>query len=351
MKLDSYLSGVGKPMAKARKGKVSIYTVAEAAGVSYGTVSRVFNNRQDVNPETRQRVLSVARQLGYVPNPIARGLSKRMTAAFGILVPGLTDPFFMPIAQGIEQVARDLGYATLLHDTGRSVLAMLAGVTTFAHFQLSGVVILGGSQDLDLQIAEQLAGLPTVVVLRPAQERVFPAVYFDHAAGTDAVVSHLLRTGRQRIAFVTGDDSFAATERFRGYGNALLAQGYSIEYRRVANGGFSMDGSVEATQRLLDLPKDEYPDAIVYASDAMALVGMHVLHRAGIRIPDDIAVAGYGNISFAGISEPPLTTVQVPKTELGQRAAQTLRQMLEAPDRPVDDIILETELIVRASSR
>ena len=339
-------------MTKPRKEKVSIYTVAEAAGVSYGTVSRVLNNRQDVNAETRQRVLDVAQRLGYVPNPIARGLSTSMTSAFGILVPGLTDPFFMPIAQGVEQVAREQGYATLLHDTGRSRTGILAGVNTFVHFRLSGVVILGGPQDWDLQIAEQLEGIPTVVVLRSAQDRVFPAVYFDHAAGVSAVVSHLLDTGRQRIAFVSGDDdSVAARERLKGYRQTLDAVGYSIDQNLITSGHFTMEGGAQATDRLLALPISHQPDAIVYASDAMALAGIHQLHRAGVRIPEKIAVAGYGNISFSSISEPPLTTVDVSKSELGQRAAQILRQMLENPDQHLDDVILSTQLVIRASSR
>jgi LacI family transcriptional regulator len=340
-------------MSSTRKPtkKVSIYTVAEAAGVSYGTVSRALNNRPEVKPETRQRVLEVARQLGYVPDPIARGLSMRLTSAFGILIPGITDPFFMPIAQGIEQVAREIGYATLLHDTGRSSTAMLAGVTTFMHFRVSGVVILGGAQDLDEQIADHLDDIPTVVVLRAAKHGLFPAVYFDHAAGARAVVSHLLATGRRRIGFVAGtDNSVAAQERWQGYSEALVAAGYAVDPALIAQGHFTMEGGARGTKDLIARTPSHRPDAIFYASDTMALAGMHQLHQAGIRIPDDIAVAGYGNVSFAAISEPPLTTVGVAKGQLGQCAGQLLRQMLESPGQRPADVTLDTELIVRASS-
>lgn len=339
-------------MASTQKnGKVSIYTVAEAAGVSYGTVSRALNNRPDVNPATRQRVLEAAQRLGYVPNPIARGLSTKATAAFGIIVPGLADPFFMPIAQSIEQVARQAGYATLLHDTGRSAAAALEGATMFAHFRVSGVVILGGSQQLDDAIAQQLGGIPTVVVLRPARTQVFPAVYFDHAAGAKQVVDHFFVTQRRRIAFVRGDnDSVAAQARLAGYQEALRAHGIPPVEALIVQGEFTIEGGAAATDQLLALPPAQRPDAIFYASDTMALAGLHRLHAAGVRIPDDMAVAGYGNITFAAISEPPLTTVRVGKQQLGLRAVQLLQQMIAHPSERPADVEVATELMVRASS-
>ncbi|MEZ4865043.1 MAG: LacI family DNA-binding transcriptional regulator [Caldilineaceae bacterium] len=335
----------------SKNGKVSIYTVAEAAGVSYGTVSRALNNRPDVNPATRQRVLETAQRLGYVPNPIARGLSTKATTAFGIIVPGLADPFFMPITQSIEQVARQLGYATLLRDTGRSAAAAVEGATVFAHFRVSGVIILGGSQQLDEALAQQLEGIPTVIVLRPALNQLLPAVYIDHAAGAKQVMEHLVATQRRRIAFVCGDnDSVAAHTRLQGYQAALQAHDLPLVEQWIVRGEFTIEGSAAATGQLLALPPAQRPDAIFYASDAMALAGLHRLHGAGVRIPNDIAVAGYGNIAFAAISEPPLTTVRVGKQQLGVRAVQMLQQMIARPTERPADVTVATELIVRASS-
>lgn len=334
-----------------RKNKVSIYTVAEVAGVSYGTVSRALNNRPDVNPLTRQRVLAVARELGYVPNPIARGLSTRTTMALGIIVPGLADPFFMPIAQGIEAIARESGYATFLRDTGRSAAATLEGATMFAHFRVSGVVILGGSQQMDEEINQRLEGIPTVLVLRPALNHLFPAVYFDHAAGARQVIDHLYTLQRQRIAFVCGDnDSVAAQARLAGYRDSLDYYELPLRNELIAQGGFTIDGGAAATEQLLSLPPAQRPDAIFYASDAMALAGLHRLQKAGVRIPDDIAVVGYGNIAFAAISTPSLTTIRVAKKQLGLLAVQLLQKMIDQPDGRPKDINVETELIIRGSS-
>jgi len=338
-------------MATSKHGKVSIYTVAEAAGVSYGTVSRALNNRPDVNPLTRQRVLEVAHQLGYVPNPIARGLSTKTTTALGIIVPGIADPFFMPIAQSIEQVARHSGYATLLCDTGRSATAALEGATTFAQFRVSGVILLGGSQQLDEEIAQRLEGIPTVIVLRQARDQLFPAVYFDHAAGAKLVVDHLFALQRRRIAFVGGDhDSVAAQARLAGYRATLQAYDLPLDQALIVHGGFTIEGGAAATEALLALPAAQRPDAIFYASDAMALAGLHQLQVAGLQIPTDIAVAGYGNIAFSAISTPPLTTVAVAKQQLGLLAVQLLQQMIAQGGEQPSDIEVATELIVRASS-
>lgn len=336
---------------KSDKNKhVSIYTVAAAAAVSYATVSRVFNNHPEVNAETRQRVLDVAKQLGYVPNPLARGLSKKQTSAVGVIVPGIADPFFMPITQSIEEHARRLGYITLLRDTGRSVDAALEGVDVLAQFHVSGVIILGGSDERDSELATRLKGIPAVVVLRQAQAALFPAVYLDHSQGAQMVVAYLAGQGRRRIAFVGGDlNSVAARERLQGYHIGLAQAELAAEPAWIEPGYFTLSGGAAATQRLLTLPAAQRPDAIFYASDTMALAGLHELRQAGLRVPEEIAVVGYGNIEFAAISAPPLTTVEVSRERMGALAVELLQQLRNQAQRP-EDIQVEVSLVVRQSS-
>lgn len=330
---------------------VSIYTVAAAAGISYATVSRVFNNRAGVNPETRRRVLEAAERLGYVPNPIARGLSTKATAAIGIIVPGIADPFFMPIIQSIEEAARQLGFATLLRDTGRSAEAALASAHMLAQFHVSGVIVLGGSEQQDEELARQLKDTPTVVVLRQARAAHFPAVYVDHAAGARSATTHLLQLGRRRVAYVGGDiGSVAALGRLAGYRAALAAAGLTAATTQEEVGQFTLEGGAAATDRLLALPPAQRPDAIFFASDAMALAGLHRLHQAGMRVPDDVAIVGFGNIAFAAISEPPLSTVDVAREQMGALAVDLLRQCQGRPQQPPADIEVATTLIVRGSS-
>ena len=331
---------------------VSIYDVAREAGVSYGTVSRALNDRPGVSPETRQRVLDVASRLGYVPSPIARGLTTRSTAAWGIIVPGMADPFFMPIAQGIEQVARRIGYAAMLYDTGRSPTAVVEAVAAFTNFRVAGVVILGGSERRDEEVAQRLAGIPAVVAIRRSHAGTFPAVVFDHSEGSRLAVAHLAAQGRGRIAFVQGDtDSVAGQERSAGYVRGLREHGRPIAPELVARGRFTIEGAIEATDRLLDLPPAVRPDAIVYASDMMALSGLRRLRDAGISVPDDVAVVGYGDIEFAALSEPTLTTIRVPKEQIGLLAARLLEEMIAQPATRPADVGVTLELIGRGSTR
>jgi DNA-binding LacI/PurR family transcriptional regulator len=331
--------------------RVSIYTVAKVAGVSYATVSRVFNNHPSVNADTRRRVLEAARELGYAPSLIARGLSKRTTAALGIIIPGISDPFFMPIAQSIEHAARHAGLATLLHDTGRSPETALAGADVLAQFRVSGVIVLGGSEKYDAEIAQRLKGIPTVVVLRQAANDFFPSVYLDHVHGARVATEHLLQLGRRRIAFVSGDsDSVAARDRLQGYQVALSEAGLNLNPALVCPGHFTLDGGAAATQQLLDLPTAQRPDAIFYASDAMALAGLHCLHQQGVRIPQEIAVVGFGNTAFAAISEPTLTTIDVARERMGYLAFDLLERSRQNPEVAIANVQVETTLIVRAST-
>ena len=173
----------------------------------------------------------------------------------------------------------------------------------------------------------------------------------DHAAGARAVVAHLVSLARRRIAFVKGDDvSTAGQERYRGYCVGLAEAGIALEPALVEHGHFTMEGGDAATRRLLARPRAQHPDAIFYASDAMALAGMHQLHAAGVQIPDDIAVAGYGNIAFAAISAPPLTTVRVSKAQLGSLAAGMLQEGMARPGYRPADIEVEAVLVIRAST-
>lgn len=330
---------------------VSIYDVAREAGVSYATVSRALNDRAGVKRTTRERVLAAAQRLGYVPSPLARGLSTQSTAVLGIIVPGMADPFFMPVAKGIEEVARRLGHAVMLCDTGRSADAAVKGAAMLAQFRVAGVVVLGGSARLDQQLAERLRGIPTVVALRRARDGLFPSVHFDHAAGTRLLGEHLLGLGRRRIAFIAlNDDSVASHERLRGYKETLRDAGVALDPTLLIYAGHTIEHGTAATEQLLTLAPRQRPDAIMYASDAMALAGLRRLLDAGVRVPDDIAVTGYGDIAFAALTEPPLTTVRVHKEQIGILAAQVLERMIAGAPEYRGDVEVALELVIRAST-
>lgn len=324
---------------------LSIYDVAREAGVSFGTVSRALNSRPGVSAETKEHVLEVARNLGYVPSPIARSLAAQRALAVGVAVPDLADPFFMPVAGAIQDVAQRHGHAVIVSHTGRARADALASMQAMSRYRLAGLVVLGGSDHADDELAEVLHDVPTVVAIRRSKR--FASVYFDHARGARRMVEHLVTTGRSRIAFVgLADDSVAARDRLRGFRAGLRDAGLTAT--AVARAGHTLEHGVIGTDQVL--AADVRPDAISYATDALALAGLRRLQEAGIRVPDDIAVGGFGDIPYARVSSPSLTTIGVPHEAIGATAGSMLESLLSAPGTELDSFEFATELIAREST-
>jgi DNA-binding LacI/PurR family transcriptional regulator len=335
----------------ATRQALSIYDVAREIGVSSGTVSRALNDRAGVSAKTRRLVLEAVERLSYVASPLARGLARRSTAAIGIIIPGLSDPFFGPITDGIQSEARRLEHAVMLSNVGRATEDMVRAVDELLQYRVAGIAICGGSDRLDRRLSDALRGVPTVLALRRARGGAFPSVYVNHARGARQIVRHLLTTGRRRVAFVRlNDDSVAARDRLRGYREELRAWGVTVDPQLIVTGGFGTDEGRIATKAILEWGRKRLPDAIFYASDAMAIAGLRTVRDNGIKVPDDVAIAGFGDIAFAELSVPSLTTVRVPKSEIGRRAGQLLEEMMGQPGLRPADVELDVELVEREST-
>ncbi len=316
--------------AAVPRRRISIRDVARAAGVSTGTVSRVLNNHPDVSPHARERVQAAIARLGFRPSPVGRALSKRTIDAIGILIPDMADPVFALMAEGIESVASQAGYAIMLGNSQRASAKELQFGDLMAQFGVSGVVIIGGSRQHDRELANRLGPTPAVVVARRSAGNRFPAVTIDHYAAARLAVDHLLDLGHRRIGAVRGDPtSEAGSERQRGYVEALAQRG------------------IAATEALLALA--EPPSAIFFATDELALGGMRVIKDHGLAIPGDISVVSINDIPFAATSDPPLTTVHMPARELGMLAMQTLLELIQGR-QPLPHLVLGVELVVRGST-
>jgi DNA-binding LacI/PurR family transcriptional regulator len=332
-------------------GSVSIYDVAREAGVSYGTVSRALNNRAGVSKATKAHVEKVALQMGFAPSLLARGLANRSSRAVGIIVPGMSDPFFMAITESVQGAAQAMGSTSMLSNTGRQAEAALSAASTFSQFRVAGVVILGGSDRLDSELADILRGVPTVVALRKSKGGVFPSVFVDHAGGARQVVKHLVDQGRRRIAYVgLADDSVAARERLKGYRAGLRSAGIEPVPELILRAGHTMEHGQAATQKLIDLGPRHAPDAIFYADDVMALAGESALRLAGLAVPGDIAIAGFGDVPYARFANPTLTTVSVHPHRVGKLAGQLLEESIANPGSSPKDVRLDVELVIREST-
>lgn len=325
----------------------TIKDVARVAGVSVATVSRALNGAENVLPDTRQRILDIARELRYAPSGAARSLITRKTDTVGALLPDLHGEFFSELIRGIDQAARARGLHLLLsssHDDAHEAAAALRAMNG----RVDGLIVMSPHADDDFLSQNLPPTLPAVLlnsgVRRPAQ-RVFA---IDNFGGARAMTEHLVAQGRRRIAFLGGPAAnFEARERERGYraGLPAAAEPWLLE------GDFSEAGGQRAAARLLALPPAQRPDAVFAANDIMAIGLLGALQAAGVQVPGDIALAGFDDIPIARYVSPPLTTMQVPIAALGSQALDALADSLDMPDPDPDTtaIVMPVALVVRRS--
>ena len=337
--------------------RVTIKQVAREAGVSTQTISRVINDRPDVAPETRQRVLDVIDRLGYHPSALARSLIRRRTHTLGVVTAGLRYIGPSRTLNGITGQAEELGYSLLLKkltrfDTG-DVEAILNALLAR---QVDGIIWavseVGNNRDW---LQDRLPNLPIpIIFLTMHPQDGLSIVAVDNYRGGWMATEHLIEQGYRQIGHIAGPLAWwEARQRKAGWQDALAEAGMSPAGRQWMEGNWSSESGEEAIRRLME----QYPemDAVFVANDQMALSALQVACRQGLRVPQDLAVVGFDAIPEAAYFCPPLTTVQQNLHELGCLAARQVVQMIAASRETEDSyepesIWLKPELIVRESS-
>ena len=320
---------------------VTIHNVAERAGVSVATVSRVFNNKGPMREETFQRVLAVAERMRYVPHAAARSLSTRSTSTIGVILPELHGEFFSEVIRGIDVSARSRGLHLIVsgsHSDREEMRAVLRAVRG----RVDGLIMM--SPDLDA--ATLLRDLPAsvAVVLLNAVVEGRSSVTIDNAGGARTVVRHLASLGHRRIAFVGGPaNNGDAVQRRRGYRAAMRAAGAQNESSLEFSGNFTEESGYDAAKRIAR--RSPMPTAVFAANDAMAIGALSAFREEGVHVPDDLALAGFDDIPIARYLSPPLTSVKVPIADLGRRGLDLLLD----PSNTIRCDTLKTSLIVRQS--
>lgn len=315
--------------------------------MSVATVSRVWNEADFVSAETRQRVAAVATRLGYSPHGAARSLITRTTHALGVLLPDLYGEFFSEIIRGIDHTAQAAGYHILVsssHDSKDEIDAALRSMRG----RVDGMIIM--SPDLDArQTLHALQGSFPVVLLNGGSETTaFDTITIENHEGAREMVLHLLAHGHRRIAMIGGPKrNYDAAERRRGYETALSERGIALDASLVVQGDFSELSGHRAVDQLLAL--DPRPTAIFAANDSMAIGALSALRENDLRVPNDIAVAGFDDIPLARYMNPSLSTVHVDISQLGERAAALLLASLQKGTRSHQQLQLSTTLVIRAS--
>lgn len=330
---------------------LTLEDIARMSGVSRSTVSRVINGDPNVNDKTRERVNQVIDRISFQPNLAARGLAVGRTGVLGMVIPMgvasiFSDPFFPILIQGVAATCNAADYSLMLW-MGEPEYERKTISKILYNGLVDGVIV--SSMLLDDPLIERLseANRPFITVGRhPTNERI-NYIDVDNRIGAFQAVSHLMRSGRRRIAVINGPaNMIAGQDRYKGYQDALHDRGIPLNPELIAEGDFTEVSGYLAMRRLLQARVD----AVFAASDAMAFGAMRAIKEANLAIPGDIAVVGFDDIPLAAISNPPLTTVRQPILRSGSLAAETLIDMIERPDPQPRRVILPTELVIRASS-
>lgn len=341
----------------AAKKRVTIKQVAQMAGVSKMTVSRVLNDRPDVSPSTRRLVKQVIEELGYQPSHAARSLSQGQSCSIGVVAYGIE--YFGPsrAVSGIEKQASELGYTPLLYllrqPESDNVAGILADLTS-RHVDgiIWAVPEIGGNRSW---VERQIPKLPVpLVFLSMAPQEGLSIVCVDNYHGGRIAAEHLLEQGYEKIGQVAGPLLWwEAQERVRGCRDALEEAGIPVNNRDPVSGTWSAASGLRGLNQLLDQSPDL--DAVFIGNDQMALGALLAAQKRGLRVPGDLAVVGFDDVPEAAYFQPPLTTVSQPLFDAGRASVKELHHLIEEGDRSTAEtkskkILLQPELIVRESS-
>lgn len=323
--------------------------VAQRAGVSIKTVSRVVNNQGEISEATRQRVLAAIAELRYRPSKVARALVTQRTDTIGLVLSDITNPFFPQVARGVLDVAEPRGYNVFLCNSDGDLQRETRILESLLDHGVDGIIIF---PTFELEPAlRRLAGpeRPVVVVNRSYDLPHVSVVMIQTCRGAQLAVEHLIARGHTAIAMLAGQTSeVPRLARVRGYREALLAHDLPVREEWIVAGPPVQKRGKESTLALLS----RYPQitAIFAYNDLLAIGAIEACRELGRRVPEDCAIVGFDDIPLAGAVNPALTTVRVDKYDLGRQCMNLLFEMLAQPDRTFEPRWVDVELVVRASA-
>ena len=328
----------------------TIRDVAAVAGVSPATVSRVLNGKQDVAVDLRQRVLGAVTDLGYRRNGPARSLRTRAAMVLGLIISDISNPFFTAVVRGAEDQAQLAGYSLVLANADEDVDKEARYLEVAAAEQMAGVLLSPASltrTSIDVLLER---GIPVVTIDRRLAGAPVDSVTVNNYQAARTAGQHLIGQGCRRVGFIAGPvQTTTGASRLAGYRAALRAAGRLPDPSLIAYADFRTEGGYAATRQLLR--QRRRPDGLLFANNLMTVGGLRAIAEAGLAIPDDIAVVGFDDAIWATALRPPLTVVAQPTYEIGQTAAKLLLRRVDGEAFPPRRIVLQAELIERASSQ
>ncbi|HNP73837.1 MAG TPA: LacI family DNA-binding transcriptional regulator [Kouleothrix sp.] len=329
---------------------VTINEVAEHAGVSPMTVSRVINGSQRVRAETRTRVEQAIAELGYVPNSLARGLSRQKAGTLALIVPDVANPFFTLIVRGAENVARRAGYRVILCNTESDLEREHEYVQEMLAHRVEGILIApANDRSLRHMRIIQRHGVPFVLLDRAVAGMECDLVQGDSVGSARQLVEHLVRLGHSRIALLGGEPEISTTrDRVQGYRQGLQGAGLAWDPALEIHSRYEITGGYQAAQRMLELPT--LPTALLAVNNVVAVGVVLALRERGLEVPRDFALACFDDIEYASLLFPFLTAMVQPAESFGTLATQLLLDRIDGRgSEQRRHVVLASELIVRAS--
>lgn len=325
----------------------NIQQVAQKAGVSVATVSRVLNNNATVSPKSRLKVEAAIKELNYEPSMLGRNLRNSESRLLLVLIPSISNPFYTKIINGIEDTAISNNYNILLCETDSNPQRENIYFNMVKNKLADGVISMDPAVNMQKlnELAEQY---PIIQCSEYEEGGCIPYVTIDNDVAAYNAVKHLIKLGHEKIALINSDEKFLyARQRRQGYERALQEFNLSIRKEWIYNTEhLEFDNGIQAMRKLLQ--QKERPTAVFAVSDTLAIGALKELNVSGLKVPEDVAVVGFDKISFSNMTNPTLTTVSQPMYKMGCTAANMLINKIKGNN--VENIILDHELVIREST-
>lgn len=332
--------------------EITIYDIAKKLNISAATVSRGLKDRAGTNKETKKRILEAATEMGYQSNSFASNLRNKRSNVIGVIVPKLNSVFMSQVIAGIEKEVSEANLTLIISQSLESVKKEIDCAKAMYSNRIDGLLISLALESKDITHFKNFVkrGTPVVFFDRISENSDYPGIHIDNFKAAYEVTTHLIQQGCKRILQSTGNQvQNVYFDRFNGYKQALADNGIEYDPELVLVTGLSAEDGIAVAEKILKM--DKLPDGVFSTNDQCAVSCMQVIKKAGLRIPEDIAFAGFNNDPLTCIIEPNLTTVNYRGYEMGQVAAKLLIDRLYTSDNhSKTDVLLQHELIVRESS-
>jgi len=330
--------------------RLTMEDIARLAGVSKATVSRTINSPHLVRPEKRERIKKIMESNHYIYDAVAGDLSRKRSSVIGLIIPTVRSSIFASSTHGIQECARENGFSVLIGNSNYDPELEAALLKLFQQRRVAGLILTGLTTGVEHLVREVgWSGIPCVVTWEIVQSGSVSYVGFDNFKAAFTMTEYLIRLQHRRIGLIIGPYRRIGRVRMRleGYRAALESHGLPFDESLVVECNYTLIEGREAMVRLLSRP--ERPTAVFAASDVLAMGALAAARDKGLRVPEDVSVAGFDDIDFAAYCMPPLTTVRVPAYEMGQLAVRVLLDLINGDPREFRHYCLDTDLIIRAS--